>query len=321
MGSHLLYSLVNSGKPVRALKRDTSNLSEVQHVFSFYSANSDELFSKIEWYDADILIPESMDEAFIGVDYVYHCAAMVSFDPKDKALLIRNNLNGTANIVDACLRFKIKKLVHVSSTAALGKASDNEEVSEKRVWAPETQNTGYSISKFKSEMEVWRGVEEGLNAVIVNPSVIFGPGFWSKGSSSMFKRIKGGLRFYTTGGTGFVGVRDVVDSMIMLMESDISGERFIINSENLSYQKVFSMIAEALRVRAPNIEATPFLGGLAWRLDHFKSWFGFPRAITKEAIAAGRNTSSFSNKKIIEKTNIVFDSIENVIRETAKRLN
>jgi len=321
LGSHLLYSLVNSGKTVRAIKRAASNLTEVKYVFSFYSANSDELFSKIEWYDADILIPESLVEAFIGVNYVYHCAAMVSFNPKDKALLIKNNLQGTANVVDACLTFKIKKLVHVSSTAALGKASDNELVNEEMVWAPESKNTGYSISKFKSEMEVWRGMEEGLNAVIVNPSVIFGPGFWSKGSSSMFKRIKGGLRFYTTGGTGFVGVNDVVSSMISLMESDISGERFIINSENLSYLKVFSMIAKACGVRTPNIEATPFLGGLAWRLDHFKSWFGFRRAITKEAISAGRNTSSFSNKKIIEKTNIEFESIEKVIAETARHLN
>lgn len=321
LGSHLLYSLVNSGKPVRAIKRASSNISEVKTVFSFYSKNSDDLFSKIEWCDADILIPESLDDAFEGVNYVYHCAAMVSFDPKDKAVLIKNNLMGTANIVDACLRFNIKKLVHVSSTAALGKASDNGSVSEEMVWAPDSQNTGYSISKFKSEMEVWRGMEEGLNAVIVNPSVIFGPGFWSKGSSSMFKRIKAGLRFYTTGGTGFVGVNDVVKSMVFLMESDISGERFIINSENLSYQKVFSMIAEAFKVRAPNIEATPFLGGLAWRLDHLKSWFGFLRAITKEAISAGRNKSSFSNKKIIEKTNIEFDSIEKVIIETAKHLN
>lgn len=320
LGSHLLYSLVNSGKEVRAIKRVSSNLSEVKKVFSFYSENAEELFSKIEWCDADILFPESLDEVFEKVSHVYHSAAMVSFDPRDKENLIRNNLIGTSNIVDACITFNIKKLVHVSSTAALGKRLNGEEVTEEMIWAPDSMNTGYSISKFKSEMEVWRGMEEGLNIVIVNPSIIFGPGFWSKGSSSMFKKIKNGLRFYSIGGTGFVGVNDVVKAMISLMESDINGERFIINSENISYQKVFEMIARALGVRVPHIEATPFLGGLAWRLDSFKSWFGFRRSITKEAVAAGGNLTAFSNKKIQDKTGIKFESIQEVITQTAKYL-
>ncbi|MCF8381046.1 MAG: NAD-dependent epimerase/dehydratase family protein [Bacteroidales bacterium] len=320
LGSHLLYFLLTSGKNVRALKRNSSDLSELKRVFSFYSENADELLSKIEWHNADILIPESLEDAFAGVSFVYHCAAMVSFNPDDKAKLIKNNLNGTANIVDACIQYHVKKLVHVSSTAALGKSPDGREVSEEMIWTPDDQNTGYSISKFKSEMEVWRGMEEGLNMVIVNPSVILGPGFWSKGSSLIFKKINAGLRFYTTGGTGFVGVNDVVRSMVYLMESDISGERFIINSENLSYKNVFTMMAEAAGVRVPNIEATPFLGGLAWRLDTIKSWFGFPRAITKEAIAAGRNTTIYSNKKVVGKTNIKFESIKDVILSTTKYL-
>lgn len=320
LGSHLLYSLVDSGKQVRAIKRSSSDLSEVKKVFSFYSENAEEMFAKIEWQDADILFPESLDEAFEKVSHVYHSAAMVSFDPRDKKSMIHNNLEGTANIVDACLSFNIKKLVHVSSTAALGKQLNGEKVTEDMIWAPDTMNTGYSISKFKSEMEVWRGMEEGLNIVIVNPSVIFGPGFWSKGSSLMFKKIKGGLRFYTTGGTGFVGVNDLVKAMISLMESDISGERFIINSENIPYQKIFTMIAEELGVRVPHIEATPFLGGLAWRLDSFKSWFGFRRSITKEAIAAGRNLTAYSNKKIQDKIGIEFRPVQEVIAQTAKYL-
>ncbi|MCK5346567.1 MAG: NAD-dependent epimerase/dehydratase family protein, partial [Candidatus Heimdallarchaeota archaeon] len=202
----------------------------------------------------------------------------------------------------------------------LGKQLNVEEVTEDMIWSPDSMNSGYSISKFRSEMEVWRGLEEGLNMVIVNPSIILGPGFWQKVSSAMFKKIKDGLRFYATGSTGFVGVNDVVKAMISLMESHINGERFIINSENIPYQKVFKMIAEELGVRVPNIEATPLLGAIAWRLDSFKSWFGFPRTITKEAVAAGRNLTAYSNKKIQDKTGIEFEPIREVISQTAKHL-
>ena len=167
-------------------------------------------------------------------------------------------------------------------------------------------------------MEVWNGAEEGLNMVIVNPSVIFGPGFWSKGSSSMFSKIKKGLKFYTNGVTGFVGVEDVVKSMIRLMDGDFSGERFIISSENISYQKVFEMIASELNVKAPNIEATHFLGAIAWRIDSFLSLFGFKRVLTKDAVLAARNKTYFSNEKIIEKIGIKFFPVEKVIAETAK---
>ena len=318
LGSHLLYSLLNSGKLVRAIKRESSDLSEVKKVFSYYGEPANDLYSKIEWCDADILSPETLDDAFSDIRHVYHAAAMVSFDPRDNKKMILNNQAGTANIVDACLKYKIEKLVHVSSTAALGSPVNGDKVSEDSIWSSDGINSGYSISKFRSEMEVWNGAEEGLNMVIVNPSVIFGPGFWSKGSSSMFSKIKKGLKFYTNGVTGFVGVEDVVKSMIRLMDGDFSGERFIISSENLSYQKVFEMIARELNVKVPNIEATHFLGAIAWRIDSFLSLFGFKRVLTKDAVLAARNKTYFSNEKIIEKTGIKFSPVEKVIAETAK---
>ncbi len=320
LGSHLLYSLVNSGKPVRAIKRASSDISEVKKVFSYYSKSAEDLFSKIEWLNADILDLESLDEAFRDITNVYHAAAMISFDPRDKKRMIHNNQSGTANIVDACLKHNIKKLVHVSSSSALGGSVNDEEVTEDHMWSSDDAKNGYSISKFVSEMEVWKGAEEGLNMVIVNPSVIFGPGFWTKGSSSMFTKIQKGLRFYTNGVTGFVGVNDVVKSMISLMNSDASGERFIVSSENISYKKVFEMIAKDLNVRIPNIEASPFLGAIAWRVDAFLSLFGFKRILTKEAVLAGRNLSFFSNKKIVEKIGIQFTPIAEVIKMTAKHI-
>ena len=313
LGSHLLYSLIKDGKKVRAIKRPQSDISEVMKVFSRHSDNYRELYEQIEWMDADILFPEEIDEAMLGISEVYHAAAWVSFDPRQREDLINTNTEGTANIVNACVEHQVRKLCHVSSTAALGNAPEGELVNEDMIWNPDKMNTGYSVSKFTSEMEVWRGIEEGLQAVIVNPGIIFGSGFWDRGSSSMFSNIYKGLKFYLRGVTAYVGVEDVVSCMRRLMESDISGQRFILASENLSYQEVFTMIAEKLQVKAPHIEPKPFLSSLAWRLDAFRSWFGIPRVITRETVMAGRHVSRFSNKKISEICNLEFEPLHSVI--------
>jgi nucleoside-diphosphate-sugar epimerase len=177
-------------------------------------------------------------------------------------------------------------------------------------------NTGYAVSKFLSEMEVWRGMEEGLPAVIVNPSIILGPGFWHKGSSSMFTNIKKGLRYYMNGVTGYVGVQDVVKCMIALMESTVSHERFILSSENLSFKEIFTMIARELNLPPPTIEATPFLAGIAWRMDATRSFFGPNRVITRETVRAGRAKTFFSNEKVKAHLSFEFESIRDVVKKT-----
>lgn len=321
LGSHLLYSLVSMGKTVRATKRATSNLDEVKKVFSFYTDKAGELFEKVEWVDADLAESESLDTVFEGIDQVYHCAAYLSFDPRDRKDLINNNRIVTANIVNACLETENIRMLHVSSTSALGASPNGEPVTEKMMWTPDKMNTGYSISKFLSEMEIWRGIEEGLNAVIVNPSIILGPGFWHKGSSSMFSNISKGLKYYMNGVTGYVGVEDVVNCMIALMDSDVQAERFILSSENLSYRQVFTMIAEELNVKPPMIEATPFLANMAWRLDALRSYFGPKRVITRETVRAGNHHAEFSNEKVKETLGVQFEDIRSVIHRTAEIFN
>jgi len=214
VGSRLLFDLTSRGEKVRALKRPDSNLDAVRRVFSYYSDRPGDLFYKIEWVNADILNIDSLLEAMHNVKQVYHAAAWVSFDPADREKLIRNNVDGTRNIVNACLASSVRKLCYVSSTSALGPPGTNGLIDEKSMWVPNRLNSGYSVSKFYSEMEVWKGIEEGLKAVIVNPSIIFGPGFWDKGSSSMFTNIFRGLKFYSNGVTGFVSVEDVSAAMI-----------------------------------------------------------------------------------------------------------
>ena len=320
LGSHLLYILATSDESVRATFRPASDRDEVKRVFSYYTDQPEEIFQRIDWIEADLMLPESLDKIFEDVDKVYHAAAYVSFDPRDRKQLVNDNRSVTANIVNACLEKENIRLLHVSSTSAIGASRNGDPVDESLIWKPDKHNSGYSISKFLSEMEVWRGIEEGLDAIIVNPSIIFGPGFWHKGSSSMFTNIQKGLKYYTEGVTGFVGVEDVVKSMIALMNSNVSGERFIISSENLSYKDVFTMIAEEMGKDPPHIKANPILAGLAWRLDAFRSWFGLPRVITRETVRAGANRNYFSNEKIKNEIGIEFEEVRDVVRRVVKRM-
>ena len=231
VGSHLLLQLVQDNDKIRAIRRSTSSLHHVRYVFSLYNRDAEKLFEKIEWVEADMEDKESLHNAFAGISFVYHCAAAVSFDPGKKYDMIRNNVEGTANLVNACLENEIEKLCYVSSTSSLGSAPEGDLITEDMIWDASRYRTSYSISIFKSEMEVWRGITEGLKAVIVNPSIIIAPGNWERSSSRLFSLVWKGLKYYSEGVTGYVDIRDVITAMIRLMETNVSGERFTVSSE------------------------------------------------------------------------------------------
>lgn len=281
----------------------------------------DELFNRIEWFPADMLDPWSMNDAMKGVEKVYHCAAIVSFDPSERKDTIHNNIEITATIVNLCLSHNVKKLCHVSSVAALGTRYDGQPVTEDDMWKPSKRRHAYSISKFHSEMEVWRGISEGLNAVIVNPSVILGPGNWKRGSAGFFTRIKKGLKYYTEGMTGFVDVRDVCLCMTGLMDSDISEERFIINGEDIYYRDLFNMVADALGVPRPDTHATKTLAEIGWRLEWLRSKLTFSKPLlTRETARSGRGTSRYSSSKIKEVFGHQFIPVKETVAWTASKL-
>ena len=318
VGSHLLYELARNHDSARAIHRPESDLSAVRNVFAFYCQNADELFNKIEWTQADMGDPESLQEALQGVRQVYHCAAVVSFDPREKASMISANVEGTSNIVNACLEEGIDKLCYVSSTAALGSAAIGTLITEDLIWSASAHRSAYSVSKYHSEMEVWRGMAEGLNAVIVNPSIIIGPGEWERSSSRLFSVVWKGMKYYTEGITGYVDVRDVVSAMTALMASDISGERFTISAENLSYRQVLQWIAEKLGKQAPTIHAGRLMISVVWRLDWLKHLItGQKRSITKEAVRSSMQKSCFSNEKLSVALGLKYKSISDSIAETA----
>lgn len=321
----MLYELTSAGKRVKALKRKTSNLQQVIKTFSYYSKTPKELFNLIEWVDGDILDYFALEKILEGVTEIYHCAAIISLNPKERRKMITNNVEGTANLVDAAIENGVKKICHVSSIAALGRLENGLVVTEETNWMPSKKISGYSESKFFSEVEIWRGIEEGLEAVIVNPSIIFGPANWETGSAKMFKTIWDGLKFYTKGMTGFVDVKDVVKAMVLLMDEKnfekAKNQRYLLNSENLSYQNVFCQIAGSLVKPRPKYYTSDFLLSLVWRASEFVSIFTRkPALITRETVANSNKVYHFDGSKIVKQFNFEYLPVSKSIQQTASFL-
>jgi len=319
LGSHLLFHLCKSGQNVRALKRKNSSLQLTKKVFSYYDKNPETIFSKIEWVEGDVLDIFSLLEVLDGIKQVYHTAAIVSFDHSQKNTVMRTNVNGTANVVNAALKKKISKLCFVSSVASIGRAPGDKLLDEETHFSSSINPSTYSISKFESEREVWRGINEGLNAVIVNPSIILGPGNWDEGSAKLFQTVYKGLKFYTTGSNGFADVNDVVKAMILLMESDIKNERFIINAENVTYKNLFTIMAEALNVTPPNIKAGSLMSAFYWRvLKALSLVTGKNPLVTKETANTAQQNYKYNNGKLLKSINFEYTPISESIERTAK---
>ena len=319
MGSHLLYSLAEKGDNIKANYRQLKKLDLVRKVFSDWCKNPDELFNKIEWIESDLSHAGSLKDLISGSEHIYHCAATVSYETNGKNELIKNNTDLTSNIVKSCLDTGVEKLCHVSSVAAIGASQKDEMADESHQWIESDYHNPYSVSKYLSELEVWNGIKRGLNAVIVNPSVILGPGYWNSGSSLFFSKIAKGMLFYTNGVTGYVDVRDVVKTMITLMNGPVKGERFIVSSENLSYGEFFSMIAESMGVRKPFIFIPEiFSKPVTGILKVFSQITGKQGLITPDIIRASYSRVFYSNSKIKETTGINFIPIRRSTEEISR---
>jgi len=316
VGSHLLYRLAQGNTPVRAIKRSASNTELVKKLFLYYSPDGENLFNKIQWVEGDVTDIFTIEDALEGVEKVYHCAALVSFDPRDRNKMEKINSEGTANVVNACLDAGVKKLCYVSSVAALGRTKDNSEmIDESTQWKTSPENSFYAITKYNAEREVWRGAEEGLNVVMVNPCVIIGPGDWNVSSSMMFRVAANGLKIYAEGKNAFVDVRDVACCMEKLMDSEIKSERFLTTSENLPFKKVFDTVLNEFGKPATKIKVTPLMSKFGWRIEKIKTGiFGGTPRITKETAMAAHQTYLYSSEKIKNKLNFEFIPVEEAIR-------
>lgn len=314
VGSHLLFQLSQNQTPIRAIYRNPQRIENVKKLFQYYGDHELKQFSKIEWVACDLLDIIELDRAFNGITQVYHCAALVSFYNRDFQKLIKINREGTANIVNFCLEKNISKLAYVSSTAAIG-GIENTIVTEETKWKQSPRTSGYSISKYSAEKEVWRGVEEGLDVVIVNPSVVFGAGNWNESSLTIFRTIRKGLKFYTSGQNGIVDARDVAKAMILLMNSPIKNERFLCVSENIPFKDLLQLIAKIMGKKEPSINTPRWLADFGWRIISLISFvIGKRPTITKETTASAYSFMTYSNAKIKEQLNFEFISVEESIR-------
>ena len=318
VGAHLLYHLIKNDEKVRAIYRSEEKIEKVKEVFSFYSDNTS-LISKIEWFKADITDVPAMIPAFVGVKKVYHCAALISFNPKDYREMRKVNIHGTAIIVNLSIDAKIKKICFVGSIASVGDSLNGNIITEDCEWNSQEDNSGYSITKFGAEMEVWRAGQEGVEVVIVNPGVILGSGFFNSGSGKLFNQVYNGFKFYTEGVTGFVGVKDVVEVMIKLMESTIKNERFILVSENKSFKEIFFSIADSLGKKRPSKKIKLWQTSIFWRVSSLLSLItGKEPLLSKYSAKSAHSFSKYSSEKIENSLSFQFEEIDKVIKRVSK---
>ena len=319
VGSHLLYYLSLKHEKIRATYRREEKLQLVEHVFSYYSENAASLFNKIEWVQAEINNIPKLADAFNDVDYVYHCAAKVSFDPNQYRKLRKSNIEGTANIVNLCISNQVKKLCYVSSVAAIGDSPKEKYASERSPWNNEADHSVYAITKYGGEMEVWRGSQEGIDVVVVNPGIIIGPGFWRTSSGSLIRRIHKGLKYYTSADSGYVDIHDVVKPMITLMESTIKNQGYILVADHMTFKTFAEKVSKALGVSPPQKEVSKTMLKLAWRLDWLRNkLLGKRRKLTKHMVRSITTDNYFSNEKVKSDLGYEFMSLDDSIAATCR---
>lgn len=320
VGSHLLLNLLIEGKTVRAIHRKGSDIEAVKKIFNYYipAEEAEFLFNQIDWKEATLNDIPALTEAFEVITKVYHCAALVSFDPADNDSLRKTNIEGTANIANLSIALNVEKLCYISSIATLDLTVGDEIISENFTWLPEKDHSEYAITKHGAEMEIWRASQEGIPVVILNPGVILGPGFWNKGTGQIFSRIDNGLNYHFPKTTGFVGVKDVANLAVMAMESSISNEQFIVVSENLSFEYIFKTVAVKMGKQPPGKSLKPWMVYTGWLFQSIASVFGKKQQIRKKDHKSLFEDSYYCNDKVKSKFSYTFQPISEVISEIVK---
>lgn len=311
LGAHLMLKLLKNNDQIIAIKRESSNLENIKKIFSYYTNQIDELFNKIIWINTDIQDYVGLDDAFENIDIVYHCAAYVSLDNVDYKKSYSTNVEGTSNIVNLCIKHNVKKLCHVSSIAAIG-LNDEKLTSEEDMLNPEEITSFYSLTKYYGELEVWRGIEEGLNAVIVNPSVILAPYILNKKTNFLINYfIKKHINYFTIGKKGYIDVNDLTEIMILLTQSEISKQRFIISAENLSFKEIIDIINSHFNHKNSNKEISKFkLNFLRFILSIFT--FG-SSPLSKQIIHYLLTDDIYTNEKLQKVIDFQFTPINKTI--------
>ena len=321
VGGNLIWQLLQQNERVVAIRRATSKLEPLYHIFSFYTSDPEAYMARIDWRIADVLDSGSLNAAMQEITVLYHCAAVVSF-VDNAGILLDTNVIGTKNVVEAALKHGVAKLCFVSSIAACGHEKGNSPIDENSIWEDRENRSLYSRSKYYSELEVWLGIEKGLTAVIVNPGIILGVSGTNNGSSQLFSQVSKGLPFYTNGGSGYVDVRDVATIMIQLVNSTISGERFILVSENCSNRDVLGWMADGFGKRRPFIGISKRMLVMVGCISEIiGKLFHFNPLIDRSTARTATNRQYYSNTKIKTALDFQFTGVETCILKVCQYLN
>ena len=318
VGSHLLFFLLKKGEKVRAIHRKNSDIHSVKKVFALYTSDVDSFFNKIEWLEANITDIPALTVAFDNIKKVYHCAAFINFDPSKYKVLKKANEEGTANIVNLCLAKNVEKICYISSVATLGNNLNDQIITEETPWNPDEKNSVYAITKYGAEMEIWRGTQEGLDAVIVNPGVILGTSPDGGGSGVIINLVASGIPFYPSGVMGIVDVQDVVKAMILLMDSETKNEQFILVGENVPYKDLLSKMAPLFGKKPPTKKISKrimlFLSGMDWLASKL---FNTKRRLIKANVRSMFTRSLYDTSKIKKELRFQFTPIQETMRRVA----
>ena len=316
LGSHIAYELVSKGERIRALIRKGSKATLTEKIFGFYTSDPKPLLDKIEWVEGDVLDLGSLEDAMEGITHVYHSAALVSFNPKEKEKMLQINIEGTANLVNIAMQAGVKKFCHISSIAALGFTIDGTFINEDVWWKNDPSNSWYAISKYGAEREVWRASEEGMDVVILNPSFILGPGDTSRTSTEVFGALKKGNSWYTLGENGYVDVRDVAIAAVKLMESEIKNQRFILSAVNLSYRDFFDKILTEFGKSKTKYRAGKFSLAIGWRGEKILAALsGRNPRVTKETAISALMVNRYDGSRISKTIDFNYRDLNNSIKE------
>lgn len=318
IGSAIVRRLLKDGHRVRGVRRSTSDMRLLKDIEA-----------QIEWTDADVLDVTALEKALQGVTFVIHTAAVVSFIPRDRTEMYDINVNGTANVVNASLAAGIKKMAFVSSVAALGrpdpsKLSEHETaiIDEEQKWEESPLNSHYGKSKYLAELEVWRGVAEGLSAVVVNPSMVLGEGDWSRSSTQLFKYVYDEKKYYTEGLINYVDVQDVAEAIVTLLFSEIKNERYILSAGQVTYRELFTKIATAFGKRPPSKAVSSLLAETIWRVEAVRSWLtGSKPLITKETAKTARTKLVYDGQKIKQAIGLTYKPLEETVARVCADLS
>jgi nucleoside-diphosphate-sugar epimerase len=318
LGSHLTAALLMQNKKVCALYRDKSKIENTKKILSYYTDEVDTYFSKIKWFEADVTDYFSLQEPFTNVTEVYHCAGLVSFDEKDDKQLYAINAEGTEHVINTCLEKGIKRFCHVSSVATLQIEANKKYVDEFSVWKTSSGNSSYAITKYRGEFEAWRGAAEGMNVLVVNPSVILGAGCWGQSSTQIVTRCYKGLPIYTEGVTGYIDVRDVVNCMTRLMDENKFGQRYILNSENCSFKEITHQLQQNFNKPTSKIKAGKFLLNAALVFSIITNIFSRKKSfITKNVIQSAQKKTYYDNTKVCKELNYQFVPVKESLKYVA----